>query len=161
MIDVAKIVKPQGIKGEVKAQPLTNVLAVFENLKKINVEGEEKKIQKISLRQGFLYIKFDGVDDRNAAENLRNKSLFLPKETLVSCLEEDELLVDDIVGTILYDTDGNLVGQVVDVENYGATFNFIIQKDGRTIQTPFVIGLFEKDGNTLKVNRKKFDEVSI
>ena len=161
MIDVAKIVKPQGIKGEVKAQPLTNVLAVFENLKKINVEGEEKKIQKISLRQGFLYIKFEGINDRNAAENLRNKSLFLPKETLVSCLEEDELLVDDIVGAILYDTDGNLVGQVVDVENYGATFNFIIQKDGRTIQTPFVIGLFEKDGNALKVNRKKFDEVSI
>ena len=34
MIDVAEILKPQGIKGEVKAKPLTNVLAVFENLKK-------------------------------------------------------------------------------------------------------------------------------
>ena len=161
MIDVAKIVKPQGIKGEVKAQPLTNVLAVFENLKKINVDGEEKNIQKLTLRQGFLYIKFEDINDRNAAESLRNKPLFVSKATLSSHLQEDEILVDDIVGTILFDTEGNLVGQVVDVENYGATFNFIIQKDGRTIQTPFVVGLFEKDGDILKVNRKKFDEVSV
>ena len=29
MLEIAKILKPQGIKGEVKAMPLTNVLAVF------------------------------------------------------------------------------------------------------------------------------------
>ncbi len=161
MIDIAKILKPQGIKGEVKAQPLTNVLAVFENLKKIQVEDKEMKIEKISLRQDFLYIKFAGISDRNAAELLRNKRLFVDKALLEEKLEEDEILVDDLIGTVLYDTDGKLVGQVVDVENYGATYNFIIEQNGRTVQTPFVVGVFEKQGDTLVVNRKKFDEVSV
>ena len=161
MIDIAKILKPQGIKGEVKAQPLTNVLAVFEKLKKIHVEGKEMKIERISLRQGFLYIKFEGVSDRNAAELLRGKSLFIEKEKLEEHIEEDEILIDDIIGEVLYDTDGKLVGQVVDVENYGATYNFIIENEGRTIQTPFVIGVFIKSGDKIVVDRKKFDEVSI
>lgn len=161
MIDVAIILKPQGIKGEVKAQPLTNVLAVFENLRKINVEDKEFKIEKISLRQGFLYIKLAGVNDRNMAETLRGKKLFLEKEKLEEKLEEDEILVDDLIGLVLYDTDGKLVGQIVDIENFGATYNFIIDCNGRTVQTPFVVGIFERDGESLKVNRQKFDEVSV
>jgi 16S rRNA processing protein RimM len=161
MIDVAEILKPQGIKGEVKAKPLTNVLAVFENLKKINVEGKDFKIEKISLRQGFLYIKFSEVNDRNSAENLRNKKLYLEKEMLEENLQDDEILVDDLIGMLLFDTDGEKVGQIVDVENYGATFNLIIEKNGRTVQTPFVDGLLIKDGDTFKVNRKIFEEVSV
>ena len=161
MIDVAKILKPQGIKGEVKAQPLTNVLAVFENLRKINVEGSEYKIERISLRQGFLYVKFAGINDRNMAETLRGKKLFIEKEKLEDNLQEDEILVDDLIGLVLYDTEGDKIGQIVDVENYGATYNFIIEKDGRTVQTPFVDGLLIKEGETYKVDRKIFEEVSV
>lgn len=161
MIDVAIILKPQGIKGEVKAQPLTNVLAVFENLRKINVEDKEVKIEKIALRQGFLYIKFAGVNDRNMAETLRGKKLFVEKTLLEEKLDEDEILADDLIGMVLYDTDGRLVGQIVDIEEYGATYNFIISCNGRTVQTPFVEGLLIKDGDSFKVNRKKFDEVSV
>lgn len=161
MIDIAKILKPQGIKGEVKALPLTNILAVFENLKKIHVEEKEMQIEKISLRQGFLFIKFAGVNDRNSAETLRNKRLFIEKEVLEDNLDEDEFLVDDLIGSVLYDEEGNLFGQVLDVENFGATYNFIIEREGRTFQTPFVVGVFEKQGDKIVVNRKKFDEVSI
>ena len=108
-----------------------------------------------------LYIKFSEVNDRNSAENLRNKKLYLEKEMLEENLQDDEILVDDLIGMLLFDTDGEKVGQIVDVENYGATFNLIIEKNGRTVQTPFVDGLLIKDGDTFKVNRKIFEEVSV
>ena len=161
LIEVAKIVKPQGIRGEVKAQISTNVNAVFKGLKEAYVEGNILEISSISLRQGFLYIKFAGIDDRNKAELLRGKRIMLDKDLIKNALEEDELLVDDLIGMVLYDKEGNLVGQIVDVENYGATFNFIIDCNGRTVQTPFVDGVFDRDGDTLVVNKDKFDEVSV
>ena len=85
----------------------------------------------------------------------------LDKDLIKNALEEDELLVDDLIGMVLYDKEGNLVGQIVDVENYGATFNFIIDCNGRTVQTPFVDGVFEREGDSLVVNKAKFDEVSV
>lgn len=161
LIEVAKIVKPQGIRGEVKAQISTNVNAVFNGLEEAYVEGKKFEISSISLRQGFLYVKFEGIDDRNMAETLRGKRIMLDKDFIKNALEEDELLVDDLIGMVLYDKEGNLVGQIVDVENYGATFNFIIDCNGRTVQTPFVDGVFDRDGDTLVVNKDKFDEVSV
>lgn len=161
LIEVAKIVKPQGIRGEVKAQISTNVNAVFNGLEEAYVEGKKFEISSISLRQGFLYVKFEGIDDRNMAETLRGKRIMLDKDLIKNALEEDELLVDDLIGMVLYDKEGNLVGQIVDVENYGATFNFIIDCNGRTVQTPFVDDVFDRDGDTLVVNKDKFDEVSV
>lgn len=161
LIEVAKIVKPQGIRGEVKAQISTNVNAVFNGLEEAYVEGKKFEISSISLRQGFLYVKFEGIDDRNMAETLRGKRIMLDKDLIKNALEEDELLVDDLIGMVLYDKEGNLVGQIVDVENYGATFNFIIDCNGRTVQTPFVDGVFDRDGDILVVNKDKFDEVSV
>lgn len=161
LIEVAKIVKPQGIRGEVKAQISTNVNAVFNGLDEAYVEGKKFEISSISLRQGFLYVKFEGIDDRNMAESLRGKRIMLDKDLIKNALEEDELLVDDLIGMVLYDKEGNLVGQIVDVENYGATFNFIIDCNGRTVQTPFVDGVFDRDRDTLVVNKDKFDEVSV
>ncbi len=160
MIEVAKIVKPQGIKGEVKAQPLTNLLAVFDGLKSCVIDGVERKIKSISFRQGFLYLCIEGVTDRNGAEELRNKFISIDK-SLLEDVAGDEFLIDDLIGMVLYDLDGNLVGQIEDVVDYGAGDVFIIESEGRTIEAPYVEAAFIRKGNTLVVDRARFDEVAI
>lgn len=141
--------------------PLTNVLAVFDNLKSVSIEGKEYEILRISFRQGFLYITFAGITTRNDAETLRNKQLKVDKSLLEEKKDDYEFLIDDLIGVVLYDTDGNLVGQIVDVENYGATDNFIIEFDGRSYQVPFLKHVFLKQGDTLVVDRSKYEEVKI
>ena len=159
-IEIAKIVKPQGIKGEVKARPLTNVLSVFKGLKTASVDGVERKIKSISLRQGFIYVLFEGVTTRNDAENLRNKTICIPKDILESVKGED-FLIDDLIGMTLYDLDGNYVGQIVDVENYGAGDILIIESEGRDLEVPYLKKVFITKGDKLVVDRKAFDEVAI
>ena len=124
--------------------PLTNVLAVFDNLKNVSIEGKAYAINRISFRQGFLYISFLGVSSRNDAETLRNKELKVDKSLLEEKKDDYEFLLDDLIGMVLYDTDGNLVGQIVDVENYGATDNFVIESEGRICQAPFLKSVFLK-----------------
>jgi len=160
-IEIAKILKPQGIKGEVKALPLTNVLAVFNNIKSCLIGAKEYNILHISLRQGFLYIKFDEVKTRNDAELLRNQIIMIDKNLLEQLKAEDEFLIEDLIGMLLYNQEGQYVGQIMDVENYGACDVFIIEKDGRKHEVPYVDEVFIAQNGTLIVNQSKFDEVCI
>ncbi len=161
MIEIARIVKPQGIKGEVKALPLTNVLAVFKSLKNAFIGEKEMEIEKISLRQGFLYIKFKNINTRNDAELLRNSMIKIDKNLLEESKGEDEFLIDDLIGMVLYDQQGNLVGQIIDTENYGFCDIFIIEKEGRRYQAPYVDDVFIKDGDKLVVDGEKLKEIMI
>ncbi len=161
MIEVARILKPQGIRGEVKALPLTNVLAVFDGLKEVSIDGRRVKVLNLSLRQGFLYVTFEGCTSRNDAENLRNKFIEIEKEKLENAKGEDEFLIDDLIGMTLYDLEGEYVGQIVDVVDYGSGDIFVIENNGRTIEAPYVEKAFIKRGEKLVVDRKAFDEVAV
>lgn len=160
MIEIAKILKPQGIKGEVKAQPSTNVLAVFKSVQNVRIGVKDYQIERLSLRQGFLYIKFKGIDTRNQAEELRNCSIEIDKNLLVE-VKGNEFLIDDLIGMVLYSTKGELVGQIVDVVNYGSCDIFIIEHNGRQYQAPYVEDVFIKEGDKLVVDSEKFKEVVI
>lgn len=160
MIEIAKILKPQGIKGEVKAQPSTNILAVFKSVQNVRIGVKDYQIERLSLRQGFLYIKFKGIDTRNQAEELRNCSIEIDKNLLVE-IKGNEFLIDDLIGMVLYSTKGELVGQIVDVVNYGSCDIFIIEHNGRQYQAPYVEDVFIKEGDKLVVDSEKFKEVVI
>ena len=161
MIEVAQILKPQGIKGEVKALPLTNVLAVFNYIKECQIGEKMTKIEHISLRQGYLYIKFEGVNTRNDAENYRNKQIKIEKELLEEMKEDEDYLVDDLIGLVLYDDKGELVGQIVDILDYGATDIFVIEKEGRQIEVPYISELFKTENDKIYVDSEKLKEVLI
>ena len=161
MIEIAQILKPQGIKGEVKALPLTNVLAVFNSLKSCQIDGKDMKIEYISLRQGYLYIKFAEIKTRNDAENLRNKVLKIEKKLVEEAKNEDEILVDDLIGYILYDENGNLLGQIIDILNYGATDIFVVEIEGRQVEIPFIDDVFKTLDGKLFVDSEKLKEVML
>lgn len=161
MIEIAKIVKPQGIKGEVKAMPSTNVVKVFDVIKECLVGKEVLHINHLSFRQGFLYIKFDEIKTRNDAENYRNLSIKIDKKLLEEAKEEDEFLIDDLIGLVIYDDKGEMVGQIVNVLNYGASDIFVIEKEGREYEVPYVDEVFKVIEGTLVIDSEKLLEVMI
>lgn len=159
MIEIAKILKPQGIKGEVKALPSTNVLAVFKYIKSAFVGENNLDIENISLRQGFLYIKFKGINSRNDAENLRDKKVLIDKNILEESKDDDDFLIDDLIGMVIYDTKGDLVGQILDIVNYGSCDIFVLERDGRKYQAPYVEDVFFRQGDKLVADSEKIKEV--
>lgn len=161
MIEIATIVKPQGIKGEVKAVPSTNVVEVFDVIKECLVGGKMMHVNHLSFRQGFLYIKFDEINTRNDAENYRNLTIKIDKKLLEDVKNEEDFLVDDLIGLVLYDDKGEMVGQIVNVLNYGASDIFVIEKEGRTYEIPYVGDVFKIQDGTLVVDSEKLLEVMI
>lgn len=161
MIEIAKILKPQGIKGEVKAMPLTNVLAVFNLLKSCVVGQKTMNVEHISVRQGYVYIKFDEIKTRNDAENYRNQTIKVEKELLESAKDSEDFLIDDLIGMVLHDEKGEIVGQIIDVINYGSSDIFIIEKNGRSYQVPYVEDVFKRENDHLVVDSEKIKEVMV
>ena len=66
----------------------------------------------------MLVARVTGVADRDAAAALTNVELFIERAVLPPP-EDDEFYVADLVGMAAVDGEGRVIGQVVDVPNYG------------------------------------------
>jgi len=159
---IAKILKPQGIKGEVKAELYIEDLKNFKNIKSVYIEGAQFTIRNYSFRDGFLYLGFNEVTSRNDAENLRDKKISVEKDELLP-LDEGKYYVDDLIGCKIIDEDRNEIGKIRDISNYGATDILTIRDGSEEILCPFLNDVFVsvniKD-KVIIVNRKRFLEVT-
>lgn len=160
-VAIAKIIKPQGIKGECKIKFLTDDLSVFEGLKQVYLGDKLYNVKNISIRFGFGYVTFEGVKDRNQAELLRNKKLFIPKENIE--LKQDEYFVDDLIGFDIVNKDLVKIGVLLDIEQFGAADVFVIEQYQREYRVPFLNEIFVVDFDNKRIiaDECKYDEVKI
>ena len=106
---IGKIVKPQGVKGELKLATsidnndmLKNITTVF-----VGENGEECEVVKIVYRLGFIYLTIKNCTDRNMAELYRNKKVYAQKQQIQT--KQNEFLVEDLIGLDVYDENGDYV----------------------------------------------------
>ncbi len=144
MIEVGKIVKPQGIKGEVKIITEREP-KIYESLSSLIVDGKEFKIENLSCRDA-LYAKLCEVNSRNDAELLRGKMCFAKEEQLES-LGENEFYFDDLIGSTVISQDGKEIGKIEDIEQYGAADVILIRERNMLFSVPFLDSIFLEIGN--------------
>lgn len=113
---VGEIVKPQGIKGEVKvrAGDFSERLAVLGG---VHLEQGGKSVFRRVLGGraggGFAYLQMEGVTDRNAAEALRGARVLVSRED--AQLGETTNFIADLIGLTAVDTKGRELGRLRDV----------------------------------------------
>ena len=154
---VGKIVKPQGIKGEVKILPLVDIPAIFNGKHKLYLNKKEAELLKCTYRLGFAYATFKEIPDRNTAELYRNVEVYIDKEEFYK-IPSNAVLIDDLIGEQLLDENGEFVGQIQGVDNFGFD-DVIVIKDGDECiyQVPFVGDIFKSEGEKFYVIRKEYE----
>ena len=79
LLRVGYILKPQGIRGELKIQPLTDDVRRFEGLKEVYLETvngcEPRKLTVNRIEEQAVYAYLEGCHTREAAELLRDAYL--------------------------------------------------------------------------------------
>ena len=94
------------------------------HLKEVYVlqNGEYKllEIERIRFTPKCGIIKFKGIDSLNDILAYKNQLLFVDEGTVREFLDEDEFLIDELVGLDVYDGEKK-VGAVVGVSNNGAS----------------------------------------
>ena len=113
LLEVGRVVKPHGLRGEVIVDLISN--RPEERLARGAVLQSERgplEVVSASAHQHRWIVAFEGVADRNGAEELRD--LVLRAEPIEG--EEDTLWVHELVGSLVYDTLGRCYGPVEVVE---------------------------------------------
>ncbi len=89
MIEIAKILKPQGIYGEIKVQLFSNNVDTFFE-KGFAYDKQGKKIEYTGVRAcgSNVIITMEGVNSRNDAELFRGVFLYLNRRRATSEVEE-------------------------------------------------------------------------
>lgn len=160
MIKIGVIAKPQGIKGELKIFP-EGPVDRYLNLKSVLIDGDEKEISSFLVRPNGVFIKFKGIDDRNSSELLRGKQVFVKDEDLDQ-LKENEFYFKDLIGTTIYDEKESEIGELVDIEQYGAADVISIRERNIIFAVPFINSIFVKiEPNKITVNREEYDKIKI
>jgi len=143
---VGEIRKPHGIKGECYVKPATDdVAGVYATGREFRVgdsqgqvEGYEQRliVQAARAFKGGLIIRFEGVEDRNAAEPLRGRTLLLGVDD-VRPLDANEYFLHDLSGLEVKTTAGEVIGRVVDVYEAGPSYFLGVDDGERERLIPF------------------------
>ncbi len=113
---------PHGVRGEIRLQSFTGDPLAIATYDGLTDKGGARAFRLHSVRpQGkdMLVAQVDGVDDRNGAEALNGVELYVPRENLPAP-EEDEFYIADLVGIRAETREGEALGVIVAVRNFGA-----------------------------------------
>lgn len=151
-VTLAHIVRPQGRRGEVIADLLTDFPEKFAERKRLflappdeSAEPRPVQLEDFRLTPGRVVLKFDGTDSITDAETLRGLNVVIPIEERAP-LDPDSAYIDDLIGCAVYDHappgEPRLVGSIINVDrNTSGSDLFVVRRDDNpslTAEIPFV-----------------------
>lgn len=142
-ITIGRIIRPHGIRGEVKVYPLTTIPGRFLDVGDVIVEypdgsNETHHIWHARYANDYVIVKFDTLGTRNDAERLSGSYISVPRSK-IPILDEGSYYAFDLIGVQVNDEQGKWAGEIVDIESFPANDILIIRReDGVTVQVPAV-----------------------
>ena len=127
-VAVARIARPQGRRGEVAAEILSDFPERFQSLERVFLQAaggvpEPAQLQEAWPHKGRIILKFAGVESIDQAERLRGYEVLVPRSERAA-LAEHQYWIADLEGCrVLVERDGAMteVGRVVGVDTAGGT----------------------------------------
>lgn len=127
---VGKIINTHGIKGELKVQKSNEESFNRENPFYIDDFDKSFYVEYSRNNPGISYIKLKGYDNINDVLKFKNKFIRIDEDDLYE-LDNDEYFIKDLLNLNVFDINGNLVGEILDVDTYAANDVYIIStKEG-------------------------------
>ena len=150
---VGVVLRAHGVRGEVVVEPRTDVpgrrFAVGRVLARATVgatspAGTDLVVAKVREHSGRLLVRFEGIDDRTGAEELRGVRLVIDADDAGPPADAGEdadgLWWDsELIGLSARLSDGSVVGDVTGVV-HGAGNDLLVVRtgEGRSVLVPFV-----------------------
>ena len=129
---VGRILKPQGLHGELKVEITSEDPRRFLDLPRLFFERRDGympiSVLSVSLREGFAYLKLEGVEDRDGAEALRGIYLSVERSQAIP-LPKGRWFIVDLLGASVTDENGQSYGHLVDIHQYGAADIYVLRPE--------------------------------
>lgn len=132
-ITVCQLMRAHGVKGYIKAMPLTHDINRCKSLKDVRVQKRNGEIVELTLEDAKVandiwHLKFKGFDTPEAVAVLVNGDVMIPESERLP-LPEGEYYLDELEGFRVHTEDGRDVGEVLEVQELMTVDAFLIKFD--------------------------------
>ncbi|MBB6120376.1 ribosome maturation factor RimM [Nocardiopsis algeriensis] len=142
---VGRIGRAHGIRGDVAVDVRTDDpaerFAVGSVLATDPAPTGPLTVAATKVHSGKLLVRFEGIADRDAAEELRGTLLLVDSEDLPPIDDPDEFHDHELIGLAAVTTGGEAVGTVDNVLHHAQDLLVVATPDGRELLVPFVAAL--------------------
>ncbi|PJG50387.1 16S rRNA processing protein RimM [Bradyrhizobium forestalis] len=139
LVCVARIGAAHGVRGAVKLWTFTEDPFAVRRYGPLSTKDGRRQFEIAQAREArdHLVATFKGVATRDEAERLNGIELYVPREKLPAT-DEDEYYHTDLIGLAAVTTDGEPLGRVLAIHNFGAgDIIEIAPPKGTTLLLPF------------------------
>lgn len=136
---VGRIGRPHGIKGDVTIDVRTDDAEdIFEPGNVLLTESGPLTLESVRWTGPRLVVKFATIDDRNAAEEIRNRILEVDRDDDARPDDPDEFYDYHLIGLHVIDTTGVDRGDITEVIHTSAQDLLVVTDGDREALVPFV-----------------------
>lgn len=140
-LTIGKVLKPRGLKGELKIETYSSDSARFSHLKQLKIDAKEYIVKNISLEGAIGYVTLDTIDDVDKAEALRGKFITAKRDDLPK-LPDGKYYIVDMIGLDVV-VGGEVVGEVCDVLQYGSADVYVVKNGNDSLSFPAIANLIK------------------
>jgi 16S rRNA processing protein RimM len=131
MVAIGRVVKPQGRKGEVAVEPLSDRPDRFPSLRAVSLPAADGgarvvKVQGAWPHKGRFVVKLEGVDSIEQAEALRGMEMRIAEEEL-DALPAGSYYHHQLLGLAVEDEAGHPLGRVAELLETGGTTVLVVR----------------------------------
>lgn len=120
---IGRIVRPHGVHGAVKLEPMSDSLSRYKGLKQAYIERDGVRepitVSDVGVKEDAVYMSISCSTSRDDAEKLRGAYISVDRAHAMK-LPKDTYFVEDLIGCNVRDNLGNELGSITDVFETGA-----------------------------------------
>lgn len=123
LICVAEIVGVHGIKGMLKLKVFSETPENLMDYRPLCDAAGKKKFDFLTFQphKNIYLVTLKGLTDRTEAEKLRGTKLYITREALPALEDDDTYYHADLIGVTAKNPDGEILGSIIQVANFGAS----------------------------------------
>ncbi len=148
LITIGKVLKPWGVRGEVKVQPLTDFPGRFKDLRRVYLvspRGKEIVCEVRSVRyQGDApFIILEGYDAPEKAKAIAGWFIKIPQEEAMP-LPEGRYYGFELIGMAVISEAGEKLGEITDIFETGSNDVYVMKRGKKEVYIPAIREIVKK-----------------
>jgi 16S rRNA processing protein RimM len=147
VLEIGRITRAQGLRGEVLVQLITSERSRLDVGSVLFADDERLVVAGSRPHQRNFVVAFEGVSDRAAADALRGRTLFAEP---ITDTDDDAFWVHELIGAEVVDADGRSRGRVESVQQNPAS-DLLVLDSGALVPLTFARG-WDVRGERLRVD---------
>lgn len=160
LVAVGQILKPFGVKGDVRVRSLSHVPGRFQGLQRVTLVAKsgqtvETSVTRVREVHGSFVLGFEAFTTPEEAAAFRGGFVKIPREAAPP-RSAGQFYEYELLGMTVADEQGQVLGTLDEILETGGNHVFVVRRQGREVLIPAtreVVASVDVAGNTMKVRR--------